>query len=87
MGGLMEKEVGKIIHYFDKIGVGIVELEDELKVGDKIHIVGSKTDFEQTVSSMQEEHKALEKAGKGKQVGIKVDKEVRENDKVYIITE
>ena len=83
----MEKEVGKVVHYFDKIGVGIVELTDKLKVGDKVHIVGGKTDFEQTVSSMQEEKEVLEEAGKGKSVGIKVDQEVRENDKVFVVTE
>lgn len=31
-----EKEVGKITHYFGKISVGIIELSDELVVGDQI---------------------------------------------------
>jgi hypothetical protein len=29
-----EKLIGKIIHYFGNINVGIIELSDELKVGE-----------------------------------------------------
>ena len=46
-----EKEVGKIIHYFRKISVGIIELTDTLRVGDTIHIKGTHDDFTQKVGS------------------------------------
>jgi putative protease len=78
-----EKLIGKISHYYKNINVGIIELGDELAVGDKIRIKGVSTDFEQAVDSMQIEHEAVEKAGAGKGVGIKVSEKVREGDQVF----
>jgi putative protease len=78
-----EKLIGKISHYYKNINVGIIELGDELAVGDKIRIKGASTDFEQAVDSMQIEHEAVEKAGAGKGVGIKVSEKVREGDQVF----
>ena len=47
------KPVGKVTHYYDKLGVAIIELATDLAVGDKIKFEGNGSDFEQTVSSMQ----------------------------------
>lgn len=80
-----EKLIGKITHYFGKIDVAIVELSGDLKVGDRIHIKGNNTDFEQDVSSIQIEHENVEKAKKGDAIGIKVDDKVKESDEVYLI--
>ncbi len=83
----MEKQIGKITHYFGKISVAVIELSDVLKVGDTIHIVGRGHDFTQTVSSMQIEHQNVNKAGSGEAIGLKVDQPVKEGDVVYKITE
>ena len=80
-----QKLVGKITHYFDKISVAIVELSGVLKVGDRIHIKGNSTDFEQDISSIQIEHENVKKAKKGDAIGVKVDEKVREGDEVYLI--
>ena len=80
-----EKLIGKITHYFGKISVAIVELSRVLKVGDKVHIKGHSTDFEQDISSIQIEHEDVKKAKKGDAVGIKVDEKVREGDEVYLV--
>ena len=80
-----KKLVGKVVHYFTKIEVGIIELSDELKVGDKISIEGATTDVQQIVSSMQIEHKSVHVAKAGEAVGIKVPQRVREDDLVYKI--
>ena len=47
-----EQLIGKVTHYFSKIGVAVVELSGSLKVGDTIRIVGGDTDFSQTIESM-----------------------------------
>lgn len=78
-----EKLIGKISHYYGNINVGIVELSDELSIGDIIHIKGPATNFEQKVDSMQIDHNFVESAGTGKGVGIKVTEKVREGDEVY----
>lgn len=78
-----EKEIGKIIHYFGHVNVGIVKLSDALKIGDKIHIKGHTTDFTEDISSMQIEHADVTEAGPGDEVGIKVLQKVHEHDKVY----
>ena len=79
------REIGKITHYFEKIGVAVVELLDILNVGDVIRIKGTTTDLKQKVKSMQVEHKAVTKAKKGDAIGLKVQDRVREHDKVYVI--
>ncbi len=84
----MEKLIGKITHYFNKISVGIIEITDgESNVGDTIHIKGHTSDFNQKVTSMQIEHEPIEKAKKGDAIGIKVDAHVHEHDQVFLVTE
>lgn len=75
--------VGKISHYFNKIGVAVVDVSAPISVGDQIKIVGHENEFTQTVSSMQEEHKQIEKAKKGQAVGMKVDQPVKDGDQVF----
>lgn len=81
------KPIGKVTHYYDKAGVGIVELQDELKVGDRIKIERGEQSFEQEVSSMQAEYKPVEKAGKGDVVGVKLDQKVKEGALVLRLEE
>ncbi len=82
-----EKLIGRITHYFSRLSVCAVELTDgELKVGDIIHISGRNTDFTQTVGSMQIEHQNIDRAERGKVVGVKVKKRVREHDQVFLGT-
>ncbi|MHC1635766.1 MAG: translation elongation factor-like protein [Candidatus Methanospirareceae archaeon] len=84
----MEKKlIGKVTHYFSRIGVAVVELQDEMRIGDKIRIEGATTSFEQTVESMEIDKKKVESATMGQSVGLKVKERVRENDNVYKIVE
>jgi len=83
----MEKKIGEVTHYYGKIEVGIIKLSAALKVGDRIRIKGAHTDFQQTVDSMQYDHKPLETAKKGQEVGLKVKEKVHEGDEVFLVTE
>jgi translation elongation factor EF-1alpha len=83
----MEQQVGRVTHYFGKIGVAAVELEDELNVGDTIHFKGHTSDWTQEVESIQIEHEMVEKAGPGDEIGIKVKEHAREHDIVYKVLE
>jgi len=82
-----KKLIGKIAHYYTKIGVAVIDLEDDLSVGDEISIEGASTNIRQKVESMQIEHENIEKAGAGDSVGLKVIDRVRESDKVYKIVQ
>jgi putative protease len=79
------EEIGKITHFFPKINVVVVELKASLSMGDRIRIQGPTTDFEQTVESMQIEHKDVKTTKAGQSVGLKVSQRVRENDTIYKI--
>ncbi len=80
----MERQViGRVTHYYSKIGVAIIHLESILRVGDTIAVVGSTTDIEQAVKSMQVEHQTIDTAGEGDLVGLKVKDKVREGDTVF----
>jgi len=76
-------EVGHIVHFFSKISVAILELTAPLAVGDHILVKGPTTDFEQTVDSMQIEHKNIQKAEAGQSIGLKTTQHVKERDLVY----
>ena len=82
-----KKEVGKINHFYNKIGVAVVDLTGEMKVGDKIAIEGASTNISQTVDSMQIENKNIEVANAGQSVGLKVNDKVRDGDIVYKVVE
>ncbi|MCR6691368.1 MAG: translation elongation factor-like protein [archaeon YNP-LCB-003-016] len=75
--------VGRVIHFYPRISVAIVELTSKLSVGDRIVIRGTTTNFEQTVESMQIQHKNVESAEAGQLIGLKVAQRVREKDIVY----
>lgn len=79
-----EMQVGKVTHYFSKIGVAVIEVTDgSIKVGDEIRIKGHTTDFKQKVDSMQVEHEKLQVAEPKQSIGLKVHAPVRANDLVY----
>ncbi|MBI4050325.1 MAG: hypothetical protein HY398_02650 [Candidatus Doudnabacteria bacterium] len=77
-----EKKIGKVTHYYGKLGVAIVKLQKPLKVGDKVHFKGAHDDFTQEIRELQYEHQALAAAKAGQEVGIKVEQKVHENDEV-----
>ncbi len=77
------EKVGRITHFYSKANVAIIELSAPLNKGDKIVIRGSTTNIEQTVDSMEIEHKQIANGKAGQDVGMKVAGRVRENDIVY----
>jgi hypothetical protein len=80
------KLAGKVKHFFSNIKVAVIKVTSPLKVGDQIRIIGGEdTNFTQVIKSMQFDHKELKMAKKGKEIGMKVAKKVREGYKVYKI--
>lgn len=84
VGEAVATRIGKISHYFGKIGVAGLDLQGQLKVGDTIRVSGATTDLVQQVGSMQIEHEAVDAAGPGDHVAIKLTERVRVGDDVYL---
>jgi translation elongation factor EF-1alpha len=78
-----ESAIGTVAHYFSHLSVAAVALEQPLRVGEQIHIKGHTTDFVQSVDSMQVDHQAVEQAGPGDDVALKVSEHVRDHDKIF----
>ncbi len=80
----MEKKIGKVTHYYEKIGVAAIELQDDVvHPGDHLHIVGHTTDADVMVESIELEHRPLNEAHPGQNVGVRIHEHVREHDDVY----
>jgi hypothetical protein len=77
------KPIGAITHFYGNIKVAIVKFKKDVKVGKKVRFLGATTDFEQVLKSIQYDHKQIGVAKKGKEIGVKVQKRVREGDEVY----
>ncbi len=79
----MDKELGRVIHYFDKAMVAVVRLTDSLKTGETVKFVHNENEFSQSVESMEVEHEKIKSAKKGDEVAVKVEQKTHEGAKVY----
>ena len=76
-------DVGRVEDYYAHIGVIAFTLQGDLRVGDRLHIMGHTTNQELTVDSMQINHQAVTEAHAKDAVGIKVGSRVRRGDHVF----
>lgn len=81
----MPKPIGKITHYYSKIGVAVLELNDNLSLGDWVQFLGHTTDFTQLVTSLEIDHQKVDSAGAGEEVALKVIRRIRPGDEIYKI--
>ncbi len=80
-------EIGVVKKYYSKAGVCEVRLSKDISIGDKLVFEGKTTYFEQTLESMQINHKDFTQVKAGRLVGLKVNERVRENDFVFVVSE
>lgn len=83
----MQILIGVVTHYYNHIGVAVLDVNGDLQVGDTVLFLGHTTDFSQTVSSMEIEHQRVQSVQAGMEVAVKVVGEVRRGDRVYKITD
>lgn len=81
------KKIGIVTHYYGNINVAIITLTGKLSKGDKVKFEGGKTEFEQTIESMQIDHKEIDSAKKGDIVGVKVNEKISDGADVYLMEE
>ena len=81
------ERIGEVIHFYGKIEVAVLRLSNNLKIGDMIHFLGSHTDFQQEVTSMQIEHEPVAEGKAGEEIAIKVIQRARKGDAIFLITD
>lgn len=83
---MLDKPVGKVVHYYDKLGVVIVDLQSGgLKVGDEVKFKRNDEEFTQKVESLQVEHESVDSVKKGDSFGMKVDQPTKPGTEVYLV--
>jgi putative protease len=65
--------IGKVTHYYDRMGVAVVEIMSVLKLGDMIRLKHGDKSFAQKAASMQVNHQPITIAKRGEEIGLKVD--------------
>jgi hypothetical protein len=81
---MAEVEIGKVTHYFSKVGVAAIQItQDVLRVGDVIHVKGHTSDFTQPIDSMQIDNTTVVEAVVGQSIGLRVKDHAREHDQVF----
>jgi putative protease len=75
--------IGTVTHYFGHLSVAAISLKEPLTVGERIHIRGHLSDVEETVRSMQIDHREVSAASPGDDVAINVTEHVREHDLIF----
>lgn len=83
----MDKAIGKVVHYYDKLGVAIIDLKSGgLKIGDEVKFKRGEEEFTQKITSLQIEHELVDSVKKGDSFGVRVDKPTKPGTQVYILT-
>jgi translation elongation factor EF-1alpha len=75
--------IGKVIHWYDKIGVAVVKLGKSLKVGDSIKVKHGDSEFEEEVTSMQLNHEPIKSGKKGDEVAIKLSRKASVGSEIH----
>lgn len=82
----MDKPIGKVNHYYDKLGVAIIDLNSKgLSLGQELKFKRGDNEFTQKVSSLQVDHKEVEEVKKGDSFGLKVDKPTKPGTLVFLV--
>jgi len=82
------QQIGRITHFFDKIGVAVLEVTNgQVKIGDQIRIgeESQETTFTQTIESIQVDHQPVEMAKAGDEVGLKLTNPTKPNTPVFLV--
>ena len=80
------KRIGEVTHFYDRLSVAVLKLTEPICVGDRVHLLGHHTDFQQKVESLQIEHQEVPEAGPGQDVAVKVAQKVHPGDTVFKVT-
>ena len=81
----MDREVGKVVHWYDHASVAVVRLTGPLKTGDRIKVSKGDHEFEEAVGSMQANHEDIAAGKAGEEVAIKLSQGTKEGAIVFLV--
>lgn len=81
--GQTRVSIGRVDHFFDKVGVAAIVLTGTLRVGDTVEIENGAETVRQKVESMQIDRRDVSEASAGDSVGIKVPTRIGRGSIVY----
>jgi hypothetical protein len=81
---MAEKQIGTVTHWYDKLGVAVVKLTGKLQKGDSIKVKRGEEEFEDTVASLQIDHKDVASAKKGDDAAIKLGHKTKEGAAIFL---
>ena len=76
-------KIGEVNHWYDKISVAVIKLNKALKVGDEVKFKRGDYQFNETIVSMQLDHKPVKSGKKGDEVAVKVSQPAKAGAEVY----
>lgn len=83
----MQHRIGRVTHYYNRLGVAVLELTSPLALNDVVHLYGHTTDFFQKAWSLEIDHLRVTSAAPGQRVALKVVEPVRPGDWLYLVVE
>jgi len=82
-----EKPIGRVTHFYGHISVAIVKFTKAMKRGTKVAFRHGDHEIIETLDSMQYDHKDIDAAKKGQDVGVKVSDKIKEGYEVFEVKE
>ncbi len=82
---MADKPIGTVTHWYDKIGVAVVKLTGKLAKGARVKVKKGTEEFEDTVSSLQIDHKDVAAAKKGDDAAMKLSQRAKEGAELYLV--
>lgn len=82
---ILDQPIGKIVHYYDKLGVAIIGLTSgKLSVGQQVKFKKGTEEFTQNIDSLQIDHQSVSEVKPGDSFGLKVDQPTKPGTAVYL---
>ena len=79
------KQIGVVTHWYDKLSVAVVKLTGTLKKGDTVMVKKGEEEFEETITSLQLDHKDADSAKKGDDAAVKLSRRAKEGSAVFLL--
>ena len=78
-----EKQIGKVIHWYDKANVAVLRLSDALSTGDTVKIVKGQDEFTEAIGSMEIDKKPVSSVKAGEEVAVKLSQKTKEGALIF----